>query len=70
MQNSGVYDETNDIHRFVSECLHCIYMYTNMIFWHNYRDCLHVGFMHLIQEELNTVVHEWKTHRIRPTKDS
>ena len=25
--------------------------------------------MHLIQEELNTVVHEWNTHRIRPTKD-
>ena len=25
--------------------------------------------MHIIQRELDTVVHEWNTHRIRPSKD-
>jgi hypothetical protein len=47
MQNCGLFDETNDIHR----------------------DCLRFCFMHLIQRELDAVVHEWNTHRIRIGKN-
>ena len=65
MQACGVYDETNDIHRYM-------YLF-DFLKYHNdfelYRDCLRFCFMHLIQEELDTVVHEWNTHRIRPSKD-
>lgn len=32
-------------------------------------DCLRFCFMHLIQEELNTLSHEWNSHRIRRSKD-
>ena len=34
-----------------------------------YRDCLQFCFMHILQRELDAVVHEWNTHRIRPSKD-
>ena len=29
------------------------------------RDCFRLCFMHIIQYELDTVAHEWNTHRIR-----
>lgn len=33
------------------------------------RDCLRLCFMHIIQRELNTLVHEWNTHQLRPTRN-
>ena len=33
------------------------------------RDCLRLCFMHIIQKELDTVAHEWNTHRIRCSKN-
>lgn len=35
-----------------------------------HRDCLQFCFTHLIQQELDTICHEWNIHRVRKSKDS
>ena len=42
----------------------------NVVPMYHYRDCLRLCFMHLIQEDLDSVSSEWNSHRIRPLRDS
>ena len=47
-------------------------LYDETLKWMNSfqnRDCLCLCFMHIIQRELNTLVHEWNTHRVRPSRN-
>ena len=68
MQFSGLYDETNCIHRLVlHECINTFYYERKLSIL--CRDRLQFCFMHIIQHGLDTVVHEWNKHRIQLSKD-
>ena len=62
MKNNCLYDEIHPVHRlaFVFDC---------RTYCQNCRDCLQFCFMHIIQQELDSIKREWNTHRIRVSKD-
>ena len=62
MKNNCLYDEIHPVHRlaFVFDC---------QTYCQNCRDCLQFCFMHIIQQELDSIKREWNTHRIRVSKD-
>ena len=62
MKNNRLYDEIHPVHRlaFVFDC---------RTYCQNCWDCLQFCFMHIIQQELDSIKREWNTHRIRVSKD-
>ena len=44
-------------------------MFDCQTYCQNCRDCLQFCFMHIIQQELDSIKREWNTHRIRGSKD-